>query len=194
MHRRLERFVSVRESLLALLASGPRHGYQLKSEFEARTAGVWALNIGQVYSTLERLERDGLVVGCDADAEGRRAFDLTAAGRDELDRYLRTPGGDEAPTRDGLMMKVLIAVDTEGVDSLQVIQAERAARMGTLQARRRDLREANVNGELAKRLAFDALIATTESELRWLDMCEERILDRQNHQLPSENGHAKEHA
>ncbi len=53
--------MSVRHSLLALLEEGPRYGYQLRSEFEHRTAAAWPLNVGQVYSTLARLERDGLV-------------------------------------------------------------------------------------------------------------------------------------
>ena len=55
--------MSVRQSLLALLREGPRYGALLKADFEARTGGVWPLNVGQVYTTLARLERDGLVVG-----------------------------------------------------------------------------------------------------------------------------------
>ncbi len=187
--------MSVRESLLALLASGPRHGYQLRSEFEERTAGIWPLNIGQVYSTLERLERDGMVVGGEADGEGRRAFELTSAGREELTRFLLEPGGEDTPARDGLMLKVLIAIDTEGFDPLKVVQAERSSRMGALQGRRRAHRDADVNGDMAAGLAFDALITRTESELRWLDLCEERILDKRRHPNPPTNGGShKEHA
>ncbi len=187
--------MSIRESLLALLASGPRHGYQLRAEFEERTAGIWPLNVGQVYSTLERLERDGMVLGGEADSEGRRAFELTPAGREELTRFLLEPQGDEAPARDGLMLKVLIAIATQGIDALQVVQAERSSRMGALQARRRAYRDAGVNGHLAAGLAFDALITRTESELRWLDICEERILDRRRNPNLSHNGGTdKEHA
>lgn len=186
--------MSVRESLLALLASGPRHGYQLRAEFEERTAGIWPLNIGQVYSTLERLERDGLVAGGEADGEGRRDFTLTATGREELVRFLLEPGGEDVPSRDGLMLKVLIAIETEGVDPLQVIQTERSSRMGALQVRRRAHRDAGVNGDLAAGLAFDALISRTESELRWLDICEERILAKRRTPEPSHNGgNHKEH-
>ena len=47
--------MAVREGLLALLANGPRHGYQLKTGFESATGGMWPLNVGQVYTTLERL-------------------------------------------------------------------------------------------------------------------------------------------
>lgn len=187
--------MSVRDSLLALLASGPRHGYQLRSEFEARTAGIWPLNIGQVYSTLERLERDGMVASGEADGDGRRAFGLTPTGREELTRFLLEPGGEDVPTRDGLMLKVLIAIDTEGIDALQVVQAERSARMGALQGRRRAHRDADLNGDMAAGLAFDALITRTESELRWLDICEERILARRRTPDPPTNGGPnKEHA
>jgi DNA-binding PadR family transcriptional regulator len=50
--------VSVRHALLALLSEGPKYGLQLREEFEARTGEVWPLNVGQVYTTLQRLERD----------------------------------------------------------------------------------------------------------------------------------------
>ena len=53
--------MSIRHGLLALLAQEPMYGAQLRSEFESRTGGTWPLNVGQVYTTLSRLERDGLV-------------------------------------------------------------------------------------------------------------------------------------
>ena len=61
--------MSIRQGILAMLAAGPRYGYQLRTEFEERTGGTWPLNIGQVYTTLSRLERDGLV---DRDRGDRR--------------------------------------------------------------------------------------------------------------------------
>jgi len=79
--------LSVKHGLLALLAEAPRHGYQLKTDFERRTGGSWALNIGQVYTTLQRLERDGLVLAeWKASENGRRAryYRLTPAGRRRL--------------------------------------------------------------------------------------------------------------
>src|SRR5215212_7482110 len=79
--------VSVRNALLALLEQGPRYGYQLRAEFEDRTGGTWPLNVGQVYTTLARLERDGLVEGRTADPEGgeaRRTYRISDAGRATL--------------------------------------------------------------------------------------------------------------
>jgi DNA-binding PadR family transcriptional regulator len=71
--------VSVRHALLALLSEGPEYGLQLREEFEARTGEVWPLNVGQVYTTLQRLERDGLAESDDADSEGpQRRFRITA--------------------------------------------------------------------------------------------------------------------
>ena len=170
--------MTIRESLMALLTAGPRHGYQLKTEFEQRTGGIWPLNIGQVYTTLERLERDGHVVGGAADAEGRRAYELTGSGHVALDTAMSEPADMGAPQRDGLMLKVLMAIDAEGTDPLVVITTERSARLAMLQGRRRAHRDAGVNGNLAAHLAFDALLARTEAELRWLDICEARLRDR----------------
>ena len=172
--------MTIRESLLALLASGPRHGYQLKTEFEARTGGVWPLNIGQVYSTLERLERDGLVVGGDSAADGRRAYSITVEGLSVLRDAMKEPTEVDVPQHDSLMLKVLMAIGTSDVDAVAVIQAERAARLALLQRRRRAQRDAGLNGNVAARLAFDALISRTESELRWLDVCEARLTSPPN--------------
>ena len=90
--------VSVRHALLALLSEGPKYGLQLRQEFEARTGEVWPLNVGQVYTTLQRLERDGLVESDDAADEGpQKAFRLTADGDVELAQWLRTPPDLSSP-------------------------------------------------------------------------------------------------
>ena len=87
--------MAVREGLLALLIEGPRHGYQLKSEFEAATGGVWPLNVGQVYTTLDRLERDGLV-DHDGD-EARKSYRLTREGEHALGAWWEAVGADDPP-------------------------------------------------------------------------------------------------
>ena len=69
--------MSVRQALLALLEQGPMYGYQLRAEFEQRTGATWPLNVGQVYTTLTRLERDGLVEGEGVDDEGHAIFRVT---------------------------------------------------------------------------------------------------------------------
>src|SRR6476659_1872291 len=105
--------MSVRHALLALLSEGPKYGLQLREEFEARTGEVWPLNVGQVYTTLQRLERDGLVES-DDDAGPQKGFRITADGTEELAGWLRTPPDLASPPRDELVIKILIAVRLPG--------------------------------------------------------------------------------
>ncbi len=102
--------MSIRHSLLALLSEGPKYGFQLRQEFEASTGDVWPLNVGQVYTTLDRLERDGLVESDDLDAEERQKnFQITVKGEEELSHWLRTPPDLTQPPRDELVIKILVA-------------------------------------------------------------------------------------
>src|SRR5690606_24231812 len=112
------RYVAVREGLLALLAEGPRYGYQLKTEFEAVTGGAWPLNVGQVYTTLDRLARDGLVSVDEHD--GQKSYALTPAGREELGAWWQATPGEDPPPRDELMLKVLMAVERGAEHALEV--------------------------------------------------------------------------
>ena len=118
--------MSVRHALLALLSEGPKYGLQLREEFEARTGEVWPLNVGQVYTTLQRLERDGLVES-DGDAQDgpQKGFRITPAGAEELTGWLRTPSDMSSPPRDELVMKVLVALRVPGTDARDVIQVHR---------------------------------------------------------------------
>jgi DNA-binding PadR family transcriptional regulator len=170
--------VAVREGLLALLRESERHGYQLKTEFERATGGVWPLNVGQVYKTLERLERDGLVTA--VDREGQRTWKITADGIDELGAWWQAVPADEPPPRDELLLKVLMAVDTGRTDhALAVIADQREAVMGLLQLHQRAARRLRSGrgdaATAADRLVHDALVVRAEADLRWLDLCEERL-------------------
>ena len=121
--------MSVRQALLALLEQGPMYGYQLRAEFEQRTGATWPLNVGQVYTTLNRLERDGLVEGTGADEEGHVIYRVTEAGRDEVSAWFTTPVPRTQPPRDELAIKLAIAVTVPGVDVGGVIQQQRTATM-----------------------------------------------------------------
>jgi DNA-binding PadR family transcriptional regulator len=169
--------MGVREGLLALLDGESRYGYQLKTAFEATTGGVWALNIGQVYTTLDRLARDGRVeVGPGGDA-GRRTYSITEEGRSELARWLGASPADAPPPRDELLLKVLLALGTPSVDAREVIQGQRTGIVEALQAHRRRLRTQAHDGDvLVGRLVVDALVLRLEADLRWLDLCEERLI------------------
>ena len=169
--------MSVREGLLALLAERPRNGHQLKLEFEQATGAVWPLNVGQVYTTLERLERDGLVVRstADDDATAQKQYALTAAGREELAAWWSLVPVDDPPPRDELMLKVLFAVGQGNEHALAVITAHRTALLSLLQQRRRDQRAANPDPDFATAMVRDALVVRAEADLRWLDLCEARL-------------------
>jgi DNA-binding PadR family transcriptional regulator len=168
--------VAVREGLLLLLRERPRHGYDLRSEFESRTASLWRLNSGQVYTTLERLERDGLVVSepDDDDPSGRRRlYQLTPAGLDEVAAWYDAPAPEADPPRDDLVMKVLLAAQGERAEALGVVDRHRHALLTRLQDLRRQQRGADDG--LAGRLVADVLAARLEADLRWLDLTEERL-------------------
>jgi DNA-binding PadR family transcriptional regulator len=165
----------VKHGILALLAEAPAHGYQLKADFEARTGGGWELNVGQVYTTLQRLERDGLVRPEADDADDRHTYAITPAGRAALDAWYGTPIVATPPPRDELSIKVLLAMAAPGVDVHAVIQRQRTAVLEHLQALTRRKRAADPLRDLAVVLHLDALVCKAEAELRWLDTCEARL-------------------
>jgi DNA-binding PadR family transcriptional regulator len=166
--------VSVRHALLALLSEGPKYGLQLREEFEARTGEVWPLNVGQVYTTLQRLERDGLVESEDAEDGPQKAFHITESGAAELADWLRTPPDLSSPPRDELVMKVLVAIRLPGTDVHEVIQAHRRYLMQLMQEWTR-IKESGAEGDLNLALAVDAEIFRLDSVVRWLDAADARL-------------------
>jgi DNA-binding PadR family transcriptional regulator len=169
--------MTVRNALLALLEQGPMYGYQLRAEFERRTGATWPLNVGQVYTTLSRLERDGFVEGTGADDEGHVMYVATAAGHEEVAAWFTTPVARTQPPRDELAIKLALAVTVPGVDVGTVIQQQRSATMGALQDYTR-VKRAGGNGspdDLAWSLVLDSLVFNAEAEIRWLDHCEARV-------------------
>jgi DNA-binding PadR family transcriptional regulator len=162
-------YMSIRHGLLALLTRGPRHGYQLRVEFEASTGATWPLNIGQVYTTLSRMERDGLVAPGEHDDQGRVVYAITDKGRSELGRWFGVPIAQADRPRDELVIKLAMAVTAPGVDVRQVVQAQRTATMRTLQELTRAKR---AEAGTAQRLVLESMIFKAEAEQRWLDHCE----------------------
>lgn len=173
--------MSVRHALLALLEQGPMYGYQLRAEFESRTGSTWPLNIGQVYTTLNRLERDGLVEGRGDDGEGHVMYVVTDAGRDEVAGWFTSPVARTQPPRDELAIKLAIAVTLPGVDVGALVQRQRTATMQALQDYTRLKRQSSGSpeqmapDEMAWSLVLDSLVFAAEAEIRWLDHCEARL-------------------
>ena len=166
--------MSFRFGILALLSDAPRHGYELKTEFEQRTGGSWAVNIGQVYTTLKRLERDGLVAQAGADG-GRQDYRITPAGRDQLAAWFVSPVVPDPPARDELTIKVLLAVASRDVDVTHLLQRQRTASVELLQEYTRRKARADPETDVPFLLMLDALIFRTEAEIRWLDAADARI-------------------
>ncbi len=172
--------MSVKQAMLALLEQGPMYGYQLRAEFEQRTGATWPLNVGQVYTTLARLERDGLVAGAGADDEGHVIYELTPGGRGEVSAWFTTPVPRTQPPRDELAIKLALAVTVPGVDVPRVIQQQRTATMSALQDYTRLKRsgravDPSASADLAWSLVLDSLVFNAEAEIRWLDHCEARL-------------------
>ena len=168
--------MSVRHALLALLSEGPKYGLQLRQEFEARTGDVWPLNIGQVYTTLQRLERDGLVESDDDAEEGpQKGFRITAGGRAELTQWLRTPPDLTSPPRDELVIKVLVALTLPGVDVRDIVQVHRRYVVQLMQQWTR-LKDDAAEDEVGFLLAVDAELFRLDSVVRWLDSAEGRLV------------------
>ena len=189
--------MSVKQSLLALLEQGPKYGYQLRAEFEQRTGATWPLNVGQVYTTLARLERDAMVTvvdhggvdgltteeGVKEDGSGsdrvQVSYEITEAGRTEVAQWFATPVPRTQPARDELAIKLALAVTLPGVDIGRLIQQQRSATMAALQehtrAKRAQGRDNDTVDGLALSLVLDSLVFDAEAEIRWLDHCESRL-------------------
>lgn len=165
--------MSIPHALLALLDRGPSFGLRLREDFEAWTGEVWPLNVGQVYSTLRRLERDGLIHAEGGETERERFYELAPPGRRELAEWLmRRDGG--APLRDELVIKVLMALAVDSADAVEVIQTHRRFLVEQMQGFTR-AKAATGREELSALLVLDAHVLKAESMVRWLDMCEQRI-------------------
>ncbi len=168
----------MRYPFLAVLAQGAAHGYELKQALEHRFGALLPpLNAGQVYTTLARLERDGLVRGNDVpdDARNKRVYELTEAGRERLLEWVRTPVSGPK-LKDEFFMKLVLAGDVPGApEARTLIDRQRAQYLQAL----RDLGELQRSldaGSDAASLLVDGAALHVEADLRWLELCEQRLI------------------
>jgi DNA-binding PadR family transcriptional regulator len=166
----------VKNVLLGLLATGPKHGYELKTDFEDLLGGTWDLNIGQVYLTLGRLERDGLVSSDVVPQESRpdrKVYAITKLGRKELDRWSSEPVQDPVHLRDELLLKVMVHALVESDDPHDLIWAQRQRHLELLSQllALRDEPDLGASTELL----VEAGVAHLEADLKWLDVVERRL-------------------
>jgi DNA-binding PadR family transcriptional regulator len=170
--------VSVPHALLALLSEGPKYGLRLHDEFVSRTGEVWPLNVGQVYTTLQRLERDGLVETDQAEGErSRKRYRITSRGERELADWLRTPPELVPPPRDELVIKVLVALQVRGIEIRELLQVHRRHVIETMQ-RYTQVKAAADEEDTAVALVADAELFRLEAIVRWLDAADVRLKQR----------------
>jgi DNA-binding PadR family transcriptional regulator len=166
--------VSVPHALLALLSEGPKHGLRLQNEFESRTGEVWPLNVGQVYTTLQRLERDRLVEADEGEGARSKRYRITPAGEGELAEWLRTPPDLVPPPRDELVIKVLVALEVPGTDIHEILQAHRRHVVEVMQ-RYTQVKAAAAEDDVPLALVADAELFRLEAIVRWLDAADARL-------------------
>jgi DNA-binding PadR family transcriptional regulator len=159
---------------LALLSEGPKYGLQLRQEFEARTGEVWPLNVGQVYTTLQRLERDGFVESDDEPDGPQRGYSITVDGTRELTAWLESPPESSQPPRDELLIKVLVAAEVSGIDVHDVVQVHRRHLIEVMQ-RYTAVKADAAEDDVALSLVVDAELFRIEAAVRWLDTADIRL-------------------
>ncbi|MGH8793640.1 MAG: PadR family transcriptional regulator [Stackebrandtia sp.] len=167
--------MSVKHGLLALLERGPAYGYQLRAAFEESTGATWPLNIGQVYTTLTRLERDHMVRALPENDQGQRPYAITDAGKAALAVWFTTPVDSSDRPRDELAIKLALALTTPGVDVPSVVQTQRVATIRSLQEYTQLKAKAD-ESDTSWLLILEAMIFRAEAEVRWLDHCEARLV------------------
>jgi DNA-binding PadR family transcriptional regulator len=162
--------------LLGLISQEPRYGYDLKNDFETLLGGTWPLNIGQIYTTLSRLERDNWVESEIVPQDllpDRKVYTITPAGQEELDRWLTGPASESIRLKNEFFIKLLIhrLVGSDGFNTL--IWKQRQANMQAL-AELTSLRS-EPSLEPVTDLLIEGAILQIEADLKWLDICEQRL-------------------
>ncbi len=161
-------------ALLGLLASDPKHGYDLKNELEQALGGHWEINFGQIYTTLARLERDELVqdTAKDRDGRGKKTYRITPAGRRELAAWFEKPVEKPRQMRDEFFIKLIVGRLAGETDPVRIIDRQREAYLTQL----RDLTAlAGRAGDPNIDLMVEGAILHLQADLRWVDLCEERL-------------------
>jgi len=168
--------MSIKHAILGLLAGGPAHGYALKAAFED-VAPTTSLNYGQVYTTLERLEKAELVtpeVVAQEKQPDKQVYALTDKGRKELQEWLATPTQLDPDPRNETFLKLMLARRLPGADPLQVLAVERRAAFGELHKVTGERDQAEREGaDTATVLLLELTTLRLEAFLKWLDRCEE---------------------
>ncbi len=167
--------------LLGLLCAGPLHGYELKRAYDNRLPQAKPAAFGQVYATLGRLERDGLVERGEQEQAGgpeRTAYAITEPGRAALDAWLDEVEPPAPHVASALLAKVTVALLAAGKPRAHAyLVAQRQAHTARLREYTR-LKTGPATG-FADLIAADYAIAHLDADLRWLQTTLDRVADLQ---------------
>jgi len=161
-------------TLLGLLASQPCHGYDLKNAIEQAFGGQREINFGQIYTTLSRLERDGLVTAAEAeDGRGKKTYSITPQGRHELEAWLGQTVEKIETYKDEFLVKLIVRHLAGYGDTLAAITRQRQAYLQQL----RDLTALSVRkgDDPYVSLLIEGAMLHLQADLHWLDICDERL-------------------
>lgn len=168
--------MSLRFGILGLLAQQPLHGYEVKTRFEALLGGTWEVNIGQIYTTLQRLERDDLVAATGGRGDrGKQVYELTAPGRAALDAWLTHPEDNPQQLREEIYVKLLLATRLANGNLDALLTDQRRVYLRKLRSLDELERRARAEGRDDLALLVKGAILHTEADLKWVDACAEEI-------------------
>ncbi len=154
------------------------HGYELKEEFVSEIGQHWSLNFGQIYTTLDRLQRDGLICFQTVHESGgpdKKVYSLTVKGQDKLNNWFLTPVSADKRLKSEFYIKFILSLTTSGVDPKEIIQIQRKSLLEEMHQLVCLKSEADPIVQLSWILLLDSAALHIEADLRWLDMCEVRL-------------------
>jgi DNA-binding PadR family transcriptional regulator len=170
--------MSLKFGILGLLAEEPLHAYSVKARFEDLLGGSWEVNIGQVYTTLQRLERDGLVEPAAVRGDrGRLPYRLTATGGKALEAWLAEPESEPQQLRAEIYVKLLLAIRGPRSGLAALLARQRRAYLQRLKDLATLERAARAEGRDDLVLLYKGAILHTEADLAWVDVCRSKDQD-----------------
>lgn len=172
--------MSVRQSVLAILNEGPCYGNQIRAEFERRTGATWPLNVGQVYTTLDRLERDGFATRLPGNEAGHVLYEITEEGRAAARHWLATSVDFSAIPRDEFVVKLALAMTLPGADPAALIRAQRVA-ITDAPGYDSQAPDGSPTDLIQRSVALQM-----RAQLEWLDYCEALLDGREAYGLSAE--------
>jgi DNA-binding PadR family transcriptional regulator len=174
--------MTIKHALLALLAEGPGHGYELKKRYDEAIGLLWPLQQAQVYNNLRQMEHEGLVQldvrVVQPNLPDQKRYRLTEAGEQALADWTGQPVHTNRKLKDDFYLKltVLAAVIKDPEQLADLLWRQREVNLQYLRDLERTLHEAEQADDPVAASLLEGAILHAEADLAWLDRCEERLL------------------